>query len=273
MIILLQFQSPQHSYKVKIINPHRKSDMIVRYLHNYTSRFESAIALRMKLVEEFKDVVPDSFSFSVGYFEGQNHSKIWLVTREDFSTMYGKYPKGEITLWCDGRTEQEDDISGRKKRKRDEVSSKLQEKEDEVDDIFKQLKEKHGEKYDTPRLRLWARSICSKIHDDLDSPPDLPAFRDATGQKKAKRETLTDALTGAEAAFTTAFKSTPTKSPPRTDDPLQPVGVSPGRSVELRMKNFEQLRYLQQLYDDGILTTTEYEEQKEKILSSLRKLN
>ena len=86
--------------------------------------------------------------------------------------------------------------------------------------------------------------------------------------KKAKRETLTDAFTGAVAAF----KSTPTKSPPRTHDPLQPVGVSPGRSVELRMKNFEQLRYLQQLYDDGILMTTEYEEQKEKILSILRKL-
>ena len=51
------------------------------------------------------------------------------------------------------------------------------------------------------------------------------------------------------------------------------VGVSPGRSIELRMKNFEQLRYLHQLMDDGILTTTEFIEQKEKILSSLRKLN
>ena len=170
--------------------------------------------------------------------------------------MYGKYPKGEITLWFDGRTEQEDDKSGRKKRTRDEVSSKQQEKVD----VYKQ---KHGEKYDTPKLHLWARSVSSKIHDDLDSPPDIPAFRDATGQKKAKRETLTDALTGAEAAFTTAIKSNPAKSPPR---------VSPGRSVELRLKTFEQLRYLQQLYD-GILTTAEYEDQKGKILSSLRKLN
>ena len=124
----LQFQSPQHSYKVKIINPHRKSNMIVRYLHNFNSRLESAVALRMKIVEEFKDVVPDSLNLSVGYFEGQNHSKIWLVTKEDFSTMYGRYPKGEITLWCDGRTEQEDDVSVRKKCKRDEVSSKRQEK-------------------------------------------------------------------------------------------------------------------------------------------------
>lgn len=229
----------------------------------------------MKLIEEFKELVPDTLSFNVGYFEGQNHSKIWLVTREDFLTMYRKYPKGEVTLWCDGRSEEEEDIGCRKKRKRDEGVSKRQEKEEEVDDIFKQLKEKHGEKYDTPRLRLWARSVSSKIHDDLDNPPDLPAFRNETGPKKpAKKETLTDALTGAVIAFTNKYNSESTRSPQRTSNPpTQPVGISPGRSVELRMKNFEQLRYLQQLYDDGILTSTEYEEQKDKILSSLRKLD
>ena len=72
--------------------------------------------------------------------------------------------------------------------------------------------------------------------------------------------------------LTNAFKSNQNKSP-QCESSVQPVGVSPGRAVELRMKNFEQLRYLQQLYDDGILTQIEYEEQKEKILSSLRKLN
>ena len=39
------------------------------------------------------------------------------------------------------------------------------------------------------------------------------------------------------------------------------------------MKNFEQLRYVQQLFNDGILTDAEYNEQKETILLSLRKLN
>ena len=61
---------------------------------------------------------------------------------------------------------------------------------------------------------------------------------------------LTDALTGAVAAFT----SNPTKVLRvymiMIHDPLQPVGVSPGRSVELRVQTLEQL---QQLYDDGIL--------------------
>ena len=56
---------------------------------------------------------------------------------------------------------------------------------------------------DTPRLRLWARSVGSKINDDLDNPPDVPVFRNETGLKKAaKKETLTDALTRVVIAFT-----------------------------------------------------------------------
>ena len=40
--------------------------------------------------------------------------------------------------------------------------------------------------------------------------------------------------------------------------------VSPEKAVELRMKNFEQLRFLQQLPDDDILSESEYTEQKRK---------
>ena len=135
--------------------------MIVRYLH-YSGKFETASLLRMKLVEEFTNLVPDNLRFNIGYFEGQNHSKIWLVSREDFATMYTKYPRGDITLWCDGHTDEPEDGGSRKRRKKDaDTSSKRQEREDEVDETFKQLKEMHGQRYDIPRLRLWARTICS----------------------------------------------------------------------------------------------------------------
>ena len=69
------------------------------------------MALRMKLVEEFQDLVPDNLSFSVGYFEGQSHSKMWLMSTEDFTTMYVKYPKGEITLRCDGGSDETGDTN------------------------------------------------------------------------------------------------------------------------------------------------------------------
>ena len=43
-------------------------------------------------------------------------------------------------------------------------------------------------------------------------------------------------------------------------------GVSPGKVVDLRMKNFEQLRYLQMFYEDRILSEAEYNKQKRNIL-------
>ena len=50
-------------------------------------------------------------------------------------------------------------------------------------------------------------------------------------------------------------------------------GVSPGRAVDLKMKNYQQLRYLQQLYEDNILNEDEYTEQKISILAALRNLD
>ena len=43
--------------------------------------------------------------------------------------------------------------------------------------------------------------------------------------------------------------------------------------ADVRMKNLEQLKFLQQLYEDGILSHAEFIEQKGIILDSLRKLN
>lgn len=43
--------------------------------------------------------------------------------------------------------------------------------------------------------------------------------------------------------------------------------VSPGKSIELWMENFEQLRYLQQLYEDQILDESEYSNYSQLLLS------
>ena len=271
-----------HSYKVKIINPSRKSDVIVRQLHDYYSRFESVVGIRAKLIERFKDQVPNSISFDVGYFEGQQHSKVWLYSKEDLQAMYIKYPKGEITLWCEGVVSEEESI-GHGKRKRDEPvtgASKRQEKEDEVDTVFRELKYKHGNKYDVPRLCLWARMVTSKLHEDMDSPPNIPAFN-CTPKRPKRGESLASALSGAAVTFANALGDTP-----RFDNasdvsghdssteplPLVSAGVSPRKAVDLRMKNYEQLCYLQCLFDDSILSETEFIKQKRSILGFLKKL-
>ena len=57
-----------------------------------------------------------------------------------------------------------------------------------------------------------------------------------------------------------------------TSCPTTCPGVSSDRAVDLRMKNYQQLRYLQQLYEDNILNESEYTEQKRSILAALRTL-
>ena len=149
-------------------------------------------------------------------------------------------------------------------------------KEEKVESIFRELCKMHGKKFDTPKLRLWSRMICSGIHDDYDTPPDIPAFSGVT-PKRPRKDSLSDALTGAAVAFAQSISGSKSKddspSKMRQSSSLPtPTGVSPGKAVELRMKNLEQLRYIQQLFDDGILNEHEFNELKGGVLSSLRKL-
>ena len=112
-----------------------------------------------------------------------------------------------------------------------------------MEDVYKKLLDKHGSKWDTPRLHLWARCICSDQHKDYEEPPDLPAFKDP--EPKKRKESLSDALAGAAVAFATAVsggKDQSHSTQPQHDHDTDscftgPVpAVSPGKAVELRMK-------------------------------------
>ena len=76
------------SYQVKIINPAKKKDSAVRDLRSFTGKFSSIVELKAKLIDEFQKEVPQNLDFSVGYFEGRQSSKKWLVTTEDLHAMY-----------------------------------------------------------------------------------------------------------------------------------------------------------------------------------------
>ena len=204
--------------------------------------------------------------FSLGYLDGSQQAKVWLYITEDLTAMYRKYPKGgAINLWCERNYDLAD--GGGNKRKRGdaaEQSSHRKAKEDENESIFKDLHEKHSGKYDTPRLRLWSRMIAAGIHDDYDEPPDIPAF---SKSKRARKETVMDSISGAAVAIVEALqdkgKTTGTSAAPVS------TGMSPGKCIDLRMKNFEQLRYLQSLLDDGILSEAQYAEQKRSMSTGM----
>ena len=199
--------------------------------------------------------------------------------------MYERFsPGNEIFLWCIGKEEQEDESLHQHgvKRKSEGVLNKRQARDDEIDIVFQLLKEKHGDTYSTPQYRLWACMIICGTHDDLDTPPKVPMIIGAPMPKRPKQKSLTSALVDAATAFASAIS--PTQCSSNTGPPSEPTtpkvpgraisrtGVSPGRVADVRMKNLEQLRFIQHLLDDGILSSEEFDEQKHIILDTLRKL-
>ena len=86
-----------------------------------------------------------------------------------------------------------------------------------------------------------------------------------------KRKTTVEAISGIMDKIVEQKAPGPGNSPNTSTKPDIPVpevsfaGVSPSKAAELRMKNFEQLRYLQGLFDDGIITDKELVEQKQMV--------
>ena len=221
------------------------------------------------MIEGFSEQVPDSLSFGIGYFDGKHQMS--LYSQDDLGTMYDKHKLGgEVMLWCDARCK--DSVRTGRKRNSDSDSGlmKRQEKEEELEGVFKDLKSKHGDKFSIPHLKLWSRMISNGIHDDVDSPPDIPAFQGNT--KKPRKETLADAISNAAITVTKALSTSQEPNTTLSETTKVTTGMSPRKAVELRMKNLEQLRYLKNLFEDGILSEKEFAEQKNSILSSLRKL-
>ena len=178
---------------MKIINPKRKSEAVIRELRKFTGQFHSITEVKIRIMEEFEDHVPDSTRFAVGYYEGQ--TKRWICNDEVLSRLYEVYakcPDKEILLWCEGRRsdhDSDDDSKAKKKKKSDDgCKTKREEKEDEVKVLADELQEKHKDKLNLNEVqyRLWSRMIISGVHTSKDVPPQIPLLSGPTTPKKPK---------------------------------------------------------------------------------------
>ncbi len=115
-----------------------------------------------------------------------------------------------------------------KKRKKKDTT-KPSEKEDELESVFQRLKAKHEVNYSGPQLRLWARMIVAKTHDDFDKPPNVPMITEV--QRTKQKESLSEALTSAAVAVAKVF------SPASENKPIAQGYSSPSKKIDLRMKN------------------------------------
>ena len=164
-------------------------------------------------------------------------------------------------LWADARVVSPDGaaVVGQKRKCGDSYSfvNKRQQLEAEVDSTVAEMKEKQGDKYSLPQLRLWARSIISGNHDSTEEPPDFSAVT-GVGLKKQKRQTLSEAIVEAATTFVGAVRgpdlkqiggsnatvvisgSTTAQTPTKVvvSESERSIGLSPGR-VTNRVKEQE----------------------------------
>ena len=264
--------SDEHSYKVKVINPQKKSEYIVLNWHHMHDKFETPKELKLKLLDSFTDYVPPHIDFHVGYYEGRASAKRWIVCGDDLESMYeAHFPGDTITLWCDAKDN--------RKRKTDDITTetpptKREQRESEDKKIFTDLQEKQKDKYSIPQLKLWAKLIRSGAHASYDTPPNIPLIT-GSSEKPRKTSDLGGVLKDAATAFATALRSKDGSplNEQTTATRVQQVGLcsglSPNTRAKLRRSHYQDLSTLKELYENGVLSE-EFHEQKQSILKELK---
>ena len=80
-------QTSGYSYFVKMINPKKKSDFVVRMWHDEHSQFKSPAELKIKLLDTFPEDISNTQDFQVGYFEPPGSTKRWISSNRDIVAM------------------------------------------------------------------------------------------------------------------------------------------------------------------------------------------
>jgi len=218
--------------------------------------------------------LPSFSDIEIGYIEKRSNAKRWIEDTEDLEAMYNTFATGdEITLWCNGQQMSEEKKS--RKRKNDEteatLSSKRANKDEQIDQLVQKLKEKH-DNYSVPQLRLWARMKLGGQHESLDDPPRIPLFTGTCNKTCTPRRDsnpLSDALTNVATAVVNLLTSKESSSPSVTVT----TGISPSKRAAVSGQYLDQLEKLKKLFESGVLTQEEFDEQKHFALKNIRILN
>ena len=171
------------SYVVRIIDPDCKTQFVTKVWHDIHKKFTSAKQLKQNLIATFEDKLPTLSELKCGYLEKRTNAKCWIEDNKDLEAMYKTFSdKAEITLWCEGPSSEEPMSKHGRKRKADDSgdsgSSKRSAREDSIDQIVQTLRKKHGEDYNAPQYRMWARMKHNGQHSSLDEvPPYIPTFQ------------------------------------------------------------------------------------------------
>ena len=76
-----------YQYKVKIMNPEKRKKALTRQLHDFNGRFSTIEHLKDHICTELHSEFPCHTSLDVGYFEGRQSQKVWIVSEKDVDGM------------------------------------------------------------------------------------------------------------------------------------------------------------------------------------------
>lgn len=261
---------PTYTYYVRMINPKKKSDFLVRTWHDETTQFKSPAELKLKLIDSFPNEVPSTSNFQVGYFEPPgNSAKRWIMEKRDLSKMYKSFgDSSKINLWCDRKLQDDDENEDPVPKKKKKVID-IEHVQEHIDDIFQNLKKKTP-KMEGPKLRLRAKLIQSGRHESYETPPPIPLITGGTSAPKPKKDSLTEAFAGAASAIANVLQP---KSRSASEVISDSTKISPLKVASLRRSCLEDLKQLKDLLEDGVLTETEFTYEKQQILSTLKKIS
>ncbi len=239
--------------------------------------------LKERLVDTLGAHLPElSDDFNVGYFHGRPQTKSWILSEHDLQAMYGTGSK-EILLWCDGKSQ---DTSGKKRKKTNDDEEEGDEEisgvnkrtksanaeEKELEEGIHKLQSIHSNDYDYGQYRLWARLIKNNQWKDFNNPPNVPMITGKVSRKEkgGNAVTVVDTLATAAVAIIKELKKDPTTPGSALKGMCTPGGMSPGKKVELRSQYLKQLKEIQNLKDEGVLTLEEFQAEKDTILQTLK---
>ena len=236
--------------------------------------------MKEKLVDTLSAHLPNlSDEFNVGYFLGRPQTKRWIISEHDLQAMYSTGNE-EILLWCDGKSQ---DTSSKKRKKTNDDEEEGDEdvpaggkhtksacaEERELEDGIHKLQSIHADDYGYGQYRLWARMIRNNQWKDFNNPPNVPMITGKVPRKEKNSNTVVDTLATAAVAIIKELKKD-TTSIPSNKGMCTLGGMSPGKKVELRSQYLKQLKEIQNLRDEGVLTLEEFQAEKDTILQTLK---
>ena len=239
-------------------------------------------------MEELDEHMPETTKYGLGYIEGRQSTKRWICCEDDLNAMYITYascPGKEILLWCDSRGDEDCDESRSKRYKSSSATTKREETEDRVAKIAEELKQLHEDKLKLSEVqyRLWARMLVTGVHSSKETPPQVPMITGNTPRRQPQKDFQESIISTAAAVVKAVTQNSPNSSVIQSPQiqqtigediaPQRELGISPGKASEIRGKSYSQLGTLKHLYDDGVLTLHEFEEQKAMILNGLKKIS